>query len=476
MGSSSLRRYYKQQDRATTARIKPITSIETTSETPSSSSSSITTTTTTTTTTTATTTSPVIASIQNVIRDTRSTGLFIGSQIHPTFTDNPLTVTTTLKNIDFLTSERGAMNDKLLTVDLTSSGDHFNDINNVETTTYQSSLYTSENINNKEITTIYDGASLISSSSTYEPVIEEIIYPSKEQHSILADSSKSEFTVDEGEPITSYTDGNNHHNLEYPASITQLTSPKQIHPIVVDGTTDLIAQHLSRDNIKDKLQPYHETVIYHNHPRDSNRARSVSYSTVIQSIPNDPNADNNNNNNNDPNNNRKVWNIGHKTYEELNKYEEPNYTKSNDTQMDENNKDERQGNVYKSTPVVYGRREQNYEVDEAVSVMSNGRVHGVQSSQSQIKIPKENVDNTKNNNNNANNDKKVDDNQKVGYVVEGRNYRKYRVEERTPDGFIVGEYGVLSHDDGSLRGVRYTADGATHPKVIYNALMKFLSL
>lgn len=65
---------------------------------------------------------------------------------------------------------------------------------------------------------------------------------------------------------------------------------------------------------------------------------------------------------------------------------------------------------------------------------------------------------------------------KVGYVVEGRNYRKYRVEERTPDGFIVGEYGVLSHDDGSLRGVRYTADGTINPRLIYDALMKFLAL
>lgn len=442
MGSSGLRRYYKQ-DRTATTTIKPITTTKTTSGTPSS-------------TTTATTTSPVIASIENVIRDTRSTGIFIGSQIHPTFTDKPLTTTTTtvttttrLRNIDFLTSERGAMNDKIITVDLTSSGDHFNDINNVESTTYQSlKLYANDN--NKETTT-YDGASLIS-SSTYEPVIEEIIYPSKEQHSLLADSSKSEFNVDEGEPITSDTDA---HNVEYPASIRQLTSPKQIHPLV-DGTTDLIAQHLSRDNIKDKLQPYHETVIYHNHPRDSNRARSVSYSTVIQSIPNNPSNNNNNNN--------KVWNIEHKTYEELNKYEEPNYSKSNDTVTNDNK------NIYKSPPVVYGRPEQNYEIDEAVSVMSNGRVHGVQSSQSsQVKIQKENVDNTKT-------DKKGDDNQKVGYVVEGRNYRKYRVEERTSDGFIVGEYGVLSHDDGSLRGVRYTADGTTHPRVIYDALMKFLSL
>ncbi|XP_076672254.1 uncharacterized protein LOC143371189 [Andrena cerasifolii] len=103
--------------------------------------------------------------------------------------------------------------------------------------------------------------------------------------------------------------------------------------------------------------------------------------------------------------------------------------------------------------------EQNYEVDESASVSSNGNMHGPQL------IPAE-----------PSNPSGVEDGQKVGYVVEGRNYRKYRVEERTPDGFIVGEYGVVSHDDGSLRGVRYTADGTINPRLIHDALMKFLSL
>lgn len=121
----------------------------------------------------------------------------------------------------------------------------------------------------------------------------------------------------------------------------------------------------------------------------------------------------------------------------------------------------------------YGRPEQNYEVDESISVRTNGRTHGVQ--------------NPSNPSNQKVNEKplqskvgqapvKPDDNQKVGYVVEGRNYRKYRVEERTADGFIVGEYGVVSNNDGSLRGVRYTADGTINPRVIYDALMKFLAL
>lgn len=88
-------------------------------------------------------------------------------------------------------------------------------------------------------------------------------------------------------------------------------------------------------------------------------------------------------------------------------------------------------------------------------MVTNGRAHGVQPTKPE---------------------KKPDDNQKFGYVVEGKNYRKYRVEERTADGFIVGEYGVVSHDDGSLRGVRYTADGTINPRLISEALMKFLSL
>ncbi|XP_074103023.1 uncharacterized protein LOC141530062 [Cotesia typhae] len=113
-------------------------------------------------------------------------------------------------------------------------------------------------------------------------------------------------------------------------------------------------------------------------------------------------------------------------------------------------------------PINHEPEEENYEVDEAVSVGSNGNVHGPQVV---TEAP-----------NSSAVDASEDGHNKVGYVVEGRNYRKYRVEERTPDGFIVGEYGVVSHDDGSLRGVRYTADGTINPRLIYDALMKFLAL
>jgi hypothetical protein len=118
----------------------------------------------------------------------------------------------------------------------------------------------------------------------------------------------------------------------------------------------------------------------------------------------------------------------------------------------------------------YATPEKNYEVDEAVSVMTNGKAHGIQLPA--VTTP---ADSTLREFS-AQHEQSQDPNSKFGYVVEGRNFRKYQVEERTPDGFIVGEYGVVSHDDGSLRGVRYTADGTINPRLIYDALVKFLSL
>lgn len=70
---------------------------------------------------------------------------------------------------------------------------------------------------------------------------------------------------------------------------------------------------------------------------------------------------------------------------------------------------------------------------------------------------------------------KIND-KKSSYIVDNGTYRKYRVEQKTPDGFIVGEYGMVSHRDGSLRGVRYTADSNINPSLIYETLVKFLSL
>lgn len=232
--------------------------------------------------------------------------------------------------------------------------------------------------------------STTTTTTTEIQIVDQTALQSEEHPTIVAEANKSDFSVDEGEPIT--RDANNH-------------------------------------------LPFRQSVIYHDNDGRSNkeptRARSVSYSTVIQSLP--PHRKDE-----QPVAKASGAMAESKDYYVTSKYEQLSTAKH-----------------VEPTERNWGIPEQNYEVDEAVSVESNGRAHGVQ--------PKQQKDAT-------------DDNQKVGYVVEGRNYRKYRVEERTSDGFIVGEYGVVSHNDGSLRGVRYTADGTISPRLIYDALMKFLSL
>ncbi|KAF4526608.1 hypothetical protein B566_EDAN006423 [Ephemera danica] len=137
-----------------------------------------------------------------------------------------------------------------------------------------------------------------------------------------------------------------------------------------------------------------------------------------------------------------------------------------------NQPEQNYGKSYAQPEQTYGQPEQNYEVPESVSVQTNGRAHGVQPSATAPPQQAEGLQVF----DTALEAERVAASKKFGYVVEGRNYRKYRVEERTPDGFIVGEYGVVSHDDGQLRGVRYTADSTINPKLIYDALMKFLAL
>ncbi|KAF5276731.1 hypothetical protein FQR65_LT03956 [Abscondita terminalis] len=340
---------------------------------------------------------------------------------------------------------------------------------------------------------------------------------SEEYKTIPAEMNKSDFSVDESEPITIST------NAEFAQGYT-VNIPNS-----------------NKFQEKDKFEP--QSLSYDDQPTEYGRGRSVSYSTVIQALPKSqpqitvkegnkqwvgptPNfrerqerhfeikKSPNENQFEDKNKNYKseqsptpsaktVSRVASSSVAETNdyfvtaKYEPDNYQKQFLNNKDVWNKPEfiseqPQPKITPSTekywelptknrdqppsylrpleskrqrvPVVYGKPEQNYEVDESVSVMSNGRVHGVQANK--FSLPSQPADS------------KVDpnDNQKVGYVVEGRNYRKYRVEERTADGFIVGEYGVVSHDDGSLRGVRYTADGTTNPRLIYDALMKFLSL
>ena len=53
---------------------------------------------------------------------------------------------------------------------------------------------------------------------------------------------------------------------------------------------------------------------------------------------------------------------------------------------------------------------------------------------------------------------------------------KYLVEEKTHDGYIIGEFGVISPSSDILRGVRYTAHGSTDPQLIQEMLRIFWSL
>lgn len=332
--------------------------------------------------------------------------------------------------------------------------------------------------------------STLSETLTEPPTTElfdQNIVASEDHPSIVAKASKSELSVEESEPIT-----RDHLDFSqgYPARVRQLPNPT-------------FSAGPSFSNQEGNQKPIHSTLIFHDNPQDSGRSRSVSYSTVIQHPHLDTEMEQNPQqherhernyngaqsifvNNYDVNtdekrklNNTKLVVVPISDQNEMitstpfsstaknwekneDSYREPATTERNW---------EMQEKPYSPPPVtsrqmskVYGQPEQNYEVDEAVSVVTNGRAHGVQPS-----LPPDKAEQ-------RNNSSKKDDNQKVGYVVEGRNYRKYRVEERTADGFIVGEYGVVSHDDGSLRGVRYTADGTINPRLIYDALMKFLSL
>ena len=86
---------------------------------------------------------------------------------------------------------------------------------------------------------------------------------------------------------------------------------------------------------------------------------------------------------------------------------------------------------YQTTPMP----EQNYEVDESVSLMTNGRAHGVQSTTARVIS---HIEETNANLPLSSIPQDQEQDAKFGYVVEGRNFRKYRVEEKTADGFIVG--------------------------------------
>ncbi|XP_071051526.1 nuclear transcription factor Y subunit gamma [Onthophagus taurus] len=266
---------------------------------------------------------------------------------------------------------------------------------------------------------------------------EEIPILQEERESIIAEANRHEFNVEEMEPIT--RDAEPGYTEELPANVKSIPVIKKLSDF--EKTSELLKE-LSQEKLKDKLQPFHHTVIYHdnnnnhnnNHNNNNNRRgesnlpRSVSYSAVVQNVQNDH-------------------------------WKNPDTTQSTIS----SEKMEFQTESWNNNPIIYGQPEQNYEIDEAVSVQTNGRTHGVQPTVQQQQQDQEN-------------DKPSSSKSKIGYVIEGRKERRYRVEERTPDGFIVGEFGIVNHDDGLLRGVRYTAEETINPKLIYATLMKFLSL
>lgn len=248
--------------------------------------------------------------------------------------------------------------------------------------------------------------------------------------SIVAESKRNNLALEEKEPI-----------------VTNTNPPPNGFDLNLQPVDNLV-------NFPKKVDQFHQSIVYHGDEPD--KARSISYSSVVQNV---PPTDSWSSNVPHERQERNYDSAKSSKYNGLNnnpKYNLSDYNKDWNSEKTTTQKPRHW--VPPSARKSFSQPEDNYEVDEHASVVSNGRVHGIQ-----MKKDKEES-------------QKIDDNQKVGYVVEGRNYRKYRVEERTSDGFIVGEYGVVSHNDGSLRGVRYTADGNTNPRLIYDALMKFLSL
>lgn len=277
----------------------------------------------------------------------------------------------------------------------------------------------------------------IGTTEMYDAIVSE------ERPSLYVNVNKSEFSVDEGEPIA-------HTAQEYPA--TEAMSDSNASPLYATAQGTVNQQNF----------------VYHSYPESDDATGSVSYSRVVQELPQQTIVSSWNlqkpvtkSDSYDSDNSATAALDVNKTREEPPPVADQK-TKANNWQL--------QMHVYPPSrrPVVYGKPEQNYEVDESVSIMTNGRTHGVQLDGKVATVPSLT--------NHSMDDSGDPNGQKVGYVVEGRNFRKYRVEERTSDGFIVGEYGVVSHNDGSLRGVRYTADSTINPRVIYDALMKFLSL
>ncbi|KAI4458026.1 aspartic peptidase domain superfamily [Holotrichia oblita] len=268
-------------------------------------------------------------------------------------------------------------------------------------------------------------------------------FSSESEQSFVAEANRQEFGIEESEPIIKNTDTSIIEEL--PANVQAIPVIKKLSDF--EKTSSLLKE-LSKEKLKDKLPPFHHTVIYHDSRNEKMAPRSLSYSTVIQTVPEGISVKNWKN---------PIW----KKSQEESKWENLETSTKEHIEPTEINwgMQQRSYIVKQNMAGTYSNPEENYEVDEAVSVQTNGKIHGIQPSQTTGEEIQKPTAKSKN-----------------GYVIEGRKERRYRVEERTSDGFIVGEFGIVNRDDGLLRGVRYTAEETINPKIIYDTLMKFLSL
>ncbi|KAI4458025.1 thada/death receptor interacting protein [Holotrichia oblita] len=286
------------------------------------------------------------------------------------------------------------------------------------------------------------------------------------EQSFVAEANRQEFGIEESEPIIKNTDTSIIEEL--PANVQAIPVIKKLSDF--EKTSSLLKE-LSKEKLKDKLPPFHHTVIYHDSRNEKMAPRSLSYSTVIQTVPEGISVKNWKNPSNPEEEkptqnsmfeyNSKDYDLSLEKSQEESKWENLETSTKEHIEPTEINwgMQQRSYIVKQNMAGTYSNPEENYEVDEAVSVQTNGKIHGIQPSQTTGEEIQKPTAKSKN-----------------GYVIEGRKERRYRVEERTSDGFIVGEFGIVNRDDGLLRGVRYTAEETINPKIIYDTLMKFLSL
>ncbi|KRT86317.1 hypothetical protein AMK59_1265 [Oryctes borbonicus] len=386
------------------------------------------------------------ATLRPIVRESRSTH-FTSSMQNPTSDATVLIPTQSLGEVDTLEQQKpnNFNNRRLVSVSVSSSVAETHRIYSSRTSSTTETIKTMK----------------MSPSNQFE----SDFFSSEDDHSFVAEANRHEFSIDEPEPITKNADTSIVEEL--PANVQAIPVIKKISDF--EKTSELLKE-LSQEKLKDKLPPFHHTVIYHDNRNEQMAARSVSYSTVVQTVPEEVAASKWRN----PSKLEKVK----PTQNSMSDYSSKDYDVSLEKSIEESVWDTSEtstGEHMEPTEINWGMQqkpymtkqkmpatynsEENYEVDEAVSVQTNGKSHGVQPSPSTEDGLQKPTAKSKN-----------------GYVIEGRKERRYRVEERTSDGFIVGEFGIVNRDDGLLRGVRYTAEETINPKIIYDTLMKFLSL